>query len=663
MKMALTRCLITLGLITSAVNVTLANEETAADPDTNRVARLGEILVVGDRDARDLLANPSLESASLDIAVSTVDSEAIRLRNAATLTEALDLSTGVFTEQRGRKEKQLSSFRGQIYPYPDFALNGVWQRAFWEIPAFFPAVAIDRIEVLRSGGAILTGPNSGLVGAINIVPRRFDEPSTIFDVQGGRFNTFRSSVVHGDRFDKGDYTIGGSFYRTSGPSHENAAEHFTTLFGTGSWEPNDELRFEMTGFFLRGERELRRIKPPGANNLRNRLEEYSPITSYGLLLRTLVKHSEVSSTEFDIGYVGRDADFNNRVGNKPVAKNREEDREFNLGLIHAYKLSPDNTLRAGLQYNHWYCPNGKRHFVGNRMNVHTLSAVVTDEHEWDRLTLDGGLRLTRSWYRDYAERTFAITGENLSGRTISNEWGEPALTTTLGAKYRLDPPLSLYGHVAFGHVDVPAGAVSESGSKLDRENRLILDGGVMAEQAGYGTLKFGGFITYRNNALLLNDTKVSKDGELFNTYGNSDVRQYGLEMEGQTEKVADLFSLFFNATVMNSQSKNSGSWRRHREIPQAILAAGLNFNYKRLDVNLYGKHVSRFKNRRFSVDGQERPLGDYVDLSLTAGLTLGRERRTRIYASLDNLLDDHYSTVIGYPDYGFRCMIGLQHKM
>jgi outer membrane cobalamin receptor len=631
----------------------------------DRVLRLGEIVVEARRETRDLLAAPTIESGALDTAVSTVDEEAIRLLDAGNAVEALDLSTGVFTEERGRKEKQLSSFRGQIYPYPDYALNGVWQRSFWEVPSFFPASAIGRIEVLRTGGAILVGPNSGLVGAINIVPRRFDAPTTLLDAQAGSFETYRASVVHGNRLAKGDYTVGANYFSTSGPKDENAGEDFTSLFGATAWDVGESVHVEFTAFGLTGERELRLIQAPGQKSLMNRKnEEFSPYTSYGVILRTLVRHGEAASTEFDAGYVLRDGDYSYQPGDlkKPRVQSDERDWEYNAGVLHARKLGEANTLRVGAQYNHWICPRGKRHFVGKRMDVETVSGVVVDEHQWDRLTLDGGVRMAQTYYRDYADASFNIAGDTLSGATIEDEWGDSALTGTFGAKYQVARRAALYAHAAAGAVDAPPGAVSETAKSLDRETRVIIDGGVSVNVPSLGRAVAGCFATLRQDAIVLTQTRVTENEETFNTYANREVRHYGVELEFRSAQALGALSLFGNATLMNSDQHVDGSWDAYREIPSVIALAGVNAAVGCFDANLFGKYVSRFRNKRFAEDGRYHDLGDFVDLNLTAGVSLGKQKATRIYVSLENLLDDDYSTVVGYPDYGFHAFGGVSRR-
>lgn len=633
-------------------------EESATE---NSVIRLGELLVEEHAPERDLLGTPTLESASLEIATTTVEADTIRLQAAGTLIDALDFATGMFIEERGRKEKQLVSFRGQIYPYPDFAVNGVWQRSFWEVPSFLPAAAFERIEILRSGGAIMVGPNSGLVGAINLVPKRFDEGTTIFDVRAGSDHTFRESVVHGDRFERGYYTLGASRYSTDGPDDENAAERFTSFFGTGGYDPTDSIHLELTAFYLKGNRELRLAQAPAQTTLQARTEEFEPYTSGGVVLRALFEHSERASTEVDLAYAHRVGDLYRR--DKAGLNTHEVDWEYNVGVLHAHKLSDDNTLRVGLQYNHWVCPDGKRYFVGKRMDVETYSVVVMDEHRFDRLTLDAGVRATRTWYQDYTDTTFNLTGASLSSRAIMDQWADPSFVGTLGAKYEVTEPLSLYAHAAIGTVDAPPGAATLAGDDLQREQRLILDGGFRLETQDLGSAQLGGFLTFRDNAILLTETKTTVGGDLVNVYDNADVRHYGLELELRSAKVLDALSAFATATVMNSEQKIDGNWENYREIPDQIWTGGISAEVGCFDAHLFGKYVGEYENKRFSQGGKYRDLGNFLDLNLTAGVTIGKKRPTRIYVLLQNLLDDEYSTVVGYPDYGFQAFVGIEQRL
>ena len=135
------------------------------------------------------------------------------------------------------------------------------------------------------------------------------------------------------------------------------------------------------------------------------------------------------------------------------------------------------------------------------------------------------------------------------------------------------------------------------------------------------------------------------------------------EVEGRTAKLWDCVRLFGSGTVMESERRSNGEWTEYREIPNIIVTGGIYAEVGRVDLNLFGKHVSAFENRRFSQGNLYRDLGDFVDLNLTTGITFGQKRSTRVYVELQNLLDEEYATVVGFPDYGFQVFVGLRHEL
>ena len=643
----------------SFASMGLLAQGTSPDHAGAKIVRMGDYVVESRSAERDLINNPGLESAALEIATSTVDRLQLELQGAETLTDALDFAPGVLTETRGRKVKSFSSFRGQIYPYPDYALNGVWQREFLELPYIFPAAFVERVEILRSSGALMIGPNSGLVGAINVIPRRFEEQTTIVHAEYGRFNSGRASFVTGDSSERGYYTVGGSWSATDGPDDENAVERMASVFGTGGLQLDGGLRLEATAFYMKGERELRKPQDPAQLVLMARTEQYSPYTMYGANLRAVLEHSEGAATELTLGYIKRIPEFE---WAEKISKNGTfEDWEYTAGLAHARNLGENNTLRVGVQWNQWVCPDGKRFYTGREMDVHTFSGFVIDEHRFGALTLDAGLRYTRAYYNKYTHASFNIAGQNLKSYAVENEWADPTMTATLGAKYTLNETAELYAHLAFGTVDAPPGAATENNEALERETRLMTDLGVKFERPGIGMLKVGGFWTIRDNASILIKDVLNADKDNIDIYTVGDVRQYGLEIEARSAKLWDKVEFFAAATFMNSIRNMDGDWANYMEIPDQIVTAGIYGEFGPLDVNLFGKYVSRFENLRFAQDKQYHDLGDFTDLNLTIGYRFGNEQQTRVYVALENLFDDEYSTVVGYPDYGFQASVGLRH--
>ncbi|MFC1545033.1 methyltransferase domain-containing protein, partial [Gemmatimonadota bacterium] len=156
-----------------------------SNAETLGIFQMDTIVMVGE-EPRDPVARPRTESPGLEPTTSTVTRAAIDRQGAKTVVDAMNYVPGAWVESRGRKVKQFFSIRGQRYPYPSYALDGAWQREFHELPYFFPAEDVERIEIMRSSSALLTGL-SGMAGVVNIVPRRYRRTTTSLQAEYGSF--------------------------------------------------------------------------------------------------------------------------------------------------------------------------------------------------------------------------------------------------------------------------------------------------------------------------------------------------------------------------------------------------------------------------------------------------------------------------------------------
>lgn len=624
----------------------------------------GQIVVTSDYPVRNLLQTPAADSASLEIATSTVDSRDIKLQNAGTLTEAMNFAPGVLTETRGRKYKSFSSFRGQIYPYPTYALNGLWQREFSEVAYMLPASQIGQIDMVRSSGTLLMGLGD-ITGVINIQPRKYEKPTTVIEGETGTYNYWRVGIAHGNSTSNGWYTVGANAFATDGPSGRNAAEHANSAYAFGGLQVNDRIYAEGQFFAIQGAREMMRPDPdgPGLNSLKNRTEKYDPFTIWHAGGRIVFEQSPSASLELSGGYTSREYDY--RRLDDPTKNFLEQDYEYTLELIQALKLSDNNTLRLGGLYHRWVAPNGKRSYTGFRQDVETGALILTDEQEFDRLTLDAGLRMQRDYYNDYSGATFNINGASRDFLTVQNKWGDPLLTATLGAKYEINDAVTFYAHLAGGERSAEPGALKADGSDMKDEMRIMADAGVQIEAPKKGMAKLGGFYVLRKDAVTKTATwALDVNGDRYYFSDNQDLKQYGFELETRTAPLADIATIFFNTTLMQSELKAAGAsdYDDYREIPDLIVSGGVYGEADRLDFSLVGKYVSHYSNNRFAQDGNYHPLGDFTELNAVLGYTFGKKRNTRIYAAASNLLDDEYSTVVGWSDPGLEFRVGASHE-
>ena len=358
-----------------------------------------DTLVLYGSPPRDPVAVPKSEPVGLQSSTTIVSGEDIFRRGASTLVEALEYVPGAWVESRGRKVKQFFSVRGQRYPYPDYALDGAWQREFHELPYFFPAYDIEKIEVMRSSAALLKGL-SGMTGVVDIRLRRLDHGETSTGVEYGSYGSYDFNISHGGSVGPAGYTLSFGLPHTSGPGGRNAAEGFKHFRGSFYWNPAPEWSVTAHVMHLDGYRELANALPPAGNKFRNSLEEYNPFRATLTTVTTVYAPSSRATSELTFNYADRDHLYTSR-SSEPFTSTVEHDYEWSANFTQSLALSDNNVLRFGGLYNNWVAPNGKRFYVGRRCDLATYSAVVVDQHQFDRLTVDAGVRWARTWIDEY----------------------------------------------------------------------------------------------------------------------------------------------------------------------------------------------------------------------------------------------------------------------
>lgn len=625
--------------------------------------QLRPLVVVSSAEERSSLEEPSVEPIGLEIARGVVSLEDIGRQRPLTLTEALEFASGSLTETRGRKVKQFTSFRGQTYPYPDYAVDGLWFREFVELPYFFPASEIDRIEVCRSAAALVVGL-SGVAGIINVIPRTYSARHTYVEAEIGQDATRFAHLAHHEPLGRG--MAGVSLSRYSTDSHEAYGEEELWAGAIRVDQSITEaLTLDVNLFLWEGEREFVQAREPAATRYRLWEERYDPHRAVLGSLRLVYEPEEGRATELSLWGADRHSAYKRYDPlNDRRVEHDDDDVEYGVQALQALKLNARNILRFGGLYHRWVSPDGKRFYAGRRTDVHTVSAVVVDEQEFDRLTLDAGLRVSRDYIDEYG--AFSIEGSGSAFRTVEpvkDEWDEPVYRVNAGGRYTVNEHVALYGNYAFAHAEPRSGSLTRDLSSPDTEHRHTLDAGVKTKVSWLSSLSAGGFAVIRRDAVVLTgETYSDAAGLEYEYYGNQDVVQYGLEAGCRTRQLPGGIALFADVLLMDSRIEDEdGETRDYAEVPDEVVTAGAYLSAGAFDLNVFGKYVGRYENDRFSADGQPQPLGDYVDINLVAGITFGEEERTRLYAKLENLLDDEYSTVVGYYDAGRRASVGLQH--
>ena len=638
-------------------------EEGAETEEPSDTYELPEVVVEGKAEdeftlmlPRDLLKQPVVESPGLDTATSVIGRYEIKQTNAYSVVDAMRYVPGAWTETRGRKEKNFFSVRGQRYPYPGYAIDGIWFREFEESKVFFDATFMDRIEIVRSSSAMLLGPG-GMTGMINLVPRTFAEPTTELSLSYGSFNTWRTNMIHGDRRENFGYAVGVGQMHTNGPAHENARENMTNIYAHTFFQINPQLSVDLNGFAILGDRELQLAEPPATVALQTQRDSFDPMRTYMLMGKARYEPSEEAATEMMVNYANR-----RFVGHSQGDPDDwlEHDYEYGTQVIQSLKLAEENILRFGGMINHWESPTGKRFYAGRPGDITTYSWVAVDEHDFGRFDLNFGYRMSQTYINQFGGFNIEGSTSGLTSALVEDDWEDPLHTVTLGGVYDLDNGYSLHGNYTWGQISASPGMLTEDLQRPGTEARHKFDLGLKKIWESFGEATFTGFYVKQDNAALLSGSVVTVNEDDFALFENADRDNYGLELDVRSRRFANGLQFFCNAVAMQTRRTDDGTWVEDDEVPQFITGGGMSYLFRDVEFNLFAKQVNSYENERF-LPRNTPPvhLGDFIDLGAQISYYFGPKKQNYMYFRWDNICDKEYSTVVGYPDEGNRFMTGI----
>ncbi|MDP9253674.1 MAG: TonB-dependent receptor, partial [Verrucomicrobiota bacterium] len=177
--------------------------------------------------------------------VSLVTSQDIEVKQVERVSDALREVPGLSVVQTGSAGQLTSVFtRGLRSEHTQVLLDGVpinqgLQGAFDF--ANLTTDDIDRIEVVRGPQSTLYGPRA-LAGVIQVFTKQGNGPPGItLSAEGGSYDTFRETIASDGKIDQFDYSIGASRIDTDNARPNNQYRNTASLANVG-WAPNEQLR-------------------------------------------------------------------------------------------------------------------------------------------------------------------------------------------------------------------------------------------------------------------------------------------------------------------------------------------------------------------------------------------------------------------------------------
>ena len=659
---------LTLGLLTLLFAV-LTSVSMAAEPDKDlsdaNSYTLPELTVTGTGGdgyttlpPRDLIKRPYTESPGLETATSVIGRKEIERMKAYSVVDALKYIPGAWTETRGRKVKKFFSVRGQRYPYPGYTIDGAWFREFQETNYYFSTANVERIEVLRSSSAMLLGPG-GMTGIVNIIPRDYTAPETQIGTMFGSDNTSRTYLSHGNGTQDYSYAVGLDFYHTDGVG-DNARENMSNVYNRLMFKATEDLTLSLNTFIIFGDRQLRLAKPPASSLHQTRRDSFDPMTTYIFVGKAFYEPSDRASTDVTVGYANRRFHAH-RAGSDDWL---EEDFEYTISALQSLQLTDRNILRFGGMFNQWESPTGKRFYVGRPGDLYTVSGVVVDEHDFGKLDLNLGYRISRTYFRQFGGFNVEGSAAGLTSVLVNNEWEDPLHTISIGGSYELTDEYTLFANFTWGEISATPGMLNSDLERPGSETRTKYDLGIRKTIEDFGQVALTGFYVHQEDAALLSSQKVIVNGVDFGLYENADRDNIGLELDIHSNRFDNGLQFFFNVTAMQTRRQTNSRWGKDKEIPEFILGGGASYLFNDdFELAVFTSHVSQYENTRFLTDGTApEPLGDYTELNAQLTYRFGEKRNKSVFFRVDNIGDKHYSTVNGYPNAGRTFLTGVNMK-
>lgn len=614
---------------------------------------------------RDTAIN--MVSLSVLPAITKVSALDIEKQGAVTITDAMKYVPGGWTETRGRKSKQFFSVRGQKYPYPDYSINGVWQKEFEETAYVLSALDIESVEIVRSGNALVKGL-SGLTGVVEVRTKKPErETATLLTKYGGH-NNYVTNLRYGNKINEVSFNTAAAFFGTDGIPGRGGKERIANFQGSMDWNINKKIALQVGATYISGLREFVHIVEPGSSKILNQEEKFEPLHTLVSYVKLNYRGNDGSQTEFQTNYTFRDANYQNyNIQQESTTAHHDKDWEYGFNVLHSRIISPSNTFRIGALYNHWVAPDGKRYYAGRRCDVHTWSGVIADEQKLGKLIVDAGFRLIGGYINEWGG--FGIEGSASGFQNVAPVVDQAAPVewqSALGGSYVLSSASSLHYNFSGGTIAPRKGSLNADGITPKNESRFQHDLGFRIKTQNQSEITLSTFFAQRKNAIdLSGETLVSENDLLVELYQNLDKRSYGIEWVANVNLPALHSSVFGNATFMKNEKKEVGKMVDDGKLPNVILNGGFLYDHSQVDANIFIHYTGAYANNRFVnskwvAENGDYPLGDFVTADFTCGYTFSGKINTRIFVEVKNILDEKYETVAGYPDEGRIFQAGIR---
>ena len=569
--------------------------------------------------------------------VSVITSEDIEQKQIQRVSNALREVPGLSVVQTGTAGQLTSVFtRGLRSEHTQVLLDGVpinqgLQGAF----NFADLVTddIDRIEVVRGPQSTLYGPRA-LAGVIQIFTKQGEgTPTIMLSGEGGSYGTFREWLESEGKIDQFDYSIGASRIDTDNARPNNQYRNSAVIANVG-WSPNEQFRIGSLFTYS--------LSDTGNPNT---IFDPKPLDNFLTERWLLAPHVDLRISDwwehkFIFSY-DHERQLNDPNQDGFVGPTRALFERTTIDYQNDLRATSWLTLTSGFFYSRVNAGQ-ERPFV---LQIFGPQPTFVSDHTQETA---GFLEATAT----PIENLIFVAGGRFDH---FNQFGD-IWTYRFAGSYKIDKTnTTLHSSIATGF-SPPSSQDKIFGFNfgLQPEKNLGWDIGV-EQRLWESRVTLGA--TYFHNDL----SNVIGFNGLFDTLNLGAAETQGLEAELRAQPVADLV-LMASYTYLDAEKTSSADIsqlqgaRLPRRPRNEVYVSASYFWCKRLRTTAEAKFVNAREELNFG--GPNFDIEDYSFVNIAAEYEVNPH--LSIFGRIDNLTNEHYAEVFGFPALGRAAYGGMK---
>lgn len=509
-----------------------------------------------------------------------------------------------------------------------------------------PLANVERIEVIRGPEAVLHGTDA-MGGVVNIITRRMWDPgyesSALFSY--GSYDTLHGVLRHGGNTGSFDYYMTYDHKETGGHRDNSAYDADFFSLRTG-YRLDDAWRLELSGQYFRDEAE-----DPGPENdpyTNNDKKEYMRY-SWDADLIGKWEGSEFLLTVYD----------------------NEGEHEFNMPSINDYWHSKDRTLGVLTRYTR------DVYEQGNTRDALTVGYEF--KHQWAEPQDDWV-----SWAQANMPARFMDFGpyeRNNHDVFAFNEFTKGRWVQTLGLRGHWDdedenwealPQAGILCHVTEA---TTARAKVAKGFRQPRfsethlfpaHNEELEPEEVWSYEVALThafTPRVSAFVNpfYMDVQNFIQQESNDSPPPMFVNLNSGEFVIQGVEVGLDTEPIDDL-SMTIHYTYTDIEDGPADNPNSNREgKPEHVINATAGYRFGKTTLSLEGEYVAGLYDSNLLAGGNIEKVDDYVVFDLRGSFRVNSN--FEVFAGIENLLDEDYEQIPGYPMPGTTVFAGVKAQM